>query len=395
MSFLHNAVFLNSAIFVGLAIAASLVGHWLAKVLQAEDYGWTYAIVLFTILAGMVVVVRCWPPKPGIDQVGGSILVYKVDAQKTDWRPEKMDFLVTAISRRVNSGGWKNISVRSAGDDLVEIVIPNVRGRTAQDKQAEADAIRKIICTTGALEFRIVATKRDNESLIEVAQMERKKFPVDTPRTIAVIEPVTRRELAKWCRVRDQEVDKIKGDEAALLVGKDKQGKEVWEVLVLAPESDVYNVTGADIREARAGIDPETAAPDVLFSFNAAGGAKFGHLTGEHVPIGDFRYKLAIVLDDVVQTAPTILSQITDNGRITGDFTQREVDEIVAIINAGALPAALEPTPVRETIVEAAAPSGAARWGSSILPCVLPMIAVFAVLLCFVVCWPRKREQAG
>ena len=118
-------------------------------------------------------------------------------------------------------------------------------------------------------------------------------------------------------------------------------------------------------------------------------------MTGEHVPIGDFRYKLAIVLDDVVQTAPNILSQITDNGRITGDFTQREVDEIVAIINAGALPAALEPTPVRETIVEAAAPSGAARWGSSILPCVLPMIAVFAVLLCFVVCWPRKREQAG
>ena len=83
--------------------------------------------------------------------------------------------------------------------------------------------------------------------------------------------------------------------------------------------------------------------PEVAFSFNSAGGAKFGRLTGEHVPIGNFQYKLAIVLDDVLQTAPTSAEPITDSGRITGNFTQQEVDEIVEIINAGSLPAALEP----------------------------------------------------
>ena len=41
---------------------------------------------------------------------------------------------------------------------------------------------------------------------------------------------------------------------------KDEEGKEVekdvWEVLVLGPESDAYNVTGGDIRDARAAIRP-------------------------------------------------------------------------------------------------------------------------------------------
>ena len=329
--------------------------------MRAADYGWKFGVILFAMLASVVVVFRGWPPRLGVDLGGGSILVYKVDETKTEWRPEKMDSLLASISKRVNPGGQKEISVRSLGSDMVEIVMPSVSGSTAKEKQAEADEIRKIIRTTGALEFRIVATKRDNESLIEMAKAERQEISRHSQGTVIIKDPKTGKELAKWCRVRDQEVDKIRGDDAAMMVGtvkvKDKDGKEVekevWEVLVLSPESEAYNVTGADVRDARSGIDQETAMPEVLFSFNSAGGVKFGRLTGEHVPIGDFQYRLAIVLDDVLQTAPTIRSQITDNGQITGNFTQKEVDEIVEIINAGSLPAALEPTPVRDMTTEA------------------------------------------
>jgi SecD/SecF fusion protein len=89
-----------------------------------------------------------------------------------------------------------------------------------------------------------------------------------------------------------------------------------------------------------------------MFSLYPASAAKFGRLTGEHMPVGNFKYRLAIVLDDVLQTAPTLQSAITDAGRITGNFSQREVREIVDIVNAGSLPAALEPTPVRDTSIE-------------------------------------------
>ena len=296
------------------------------------------------------------------------ILVYKVNEKKTAWRPEKMDSLLLAIRKRVNPDGRKDISVRALGGNTVEIAMPGVSGRTKEERQAEAEEIRRIIRTTGALEFRIVATKRDDAPLIERARAERKRFPVEPKSPVVVKDPRTGKEQAKWCRVRDQDVEMIKAawvSEAAMKVGditvKNADGKDVpkeaWEVLVLSPVSDAYNVTGADIHEARAGTDPETGSPEVLFSFNAAGGVKFGRLTGEHVPIGDFRYKLAIVLDDVLQTAPTIQSIITHSGRITGRFTRQEVEAIAAIINAGSLPAVLEPTPVRETTIEGAAPS--------------------------------------
>ena len=291
------------------------------------------------------------PPKLGNDQNARWVMVYKVDKQKTVWRPEKMDSLVAAISKRVNPGGLKDIVVKSLGDDMVQIIMPSVTGSTAQEKAAKGEGIRKIIRASGALEFRIVATKRDNESLIDRAKEYRKKFPAIPKEPVRVLDAKTGKELAKWCRVRDQEVDKLKSDDAAMMVGKVKD-KDVWDVLVLFPESDAYDVTGADLRDARADADQATGLPSVVFSFNSQGAKKFGHLTGEHVPIGDFRYKLAIVLDNELQTAPNLISKITDSGRITGNFTAQEVKQIVAVINAGALPAALEPTPIRDMIIE-------------------------------------------
>lgn len=355
----QHPLFVNSAILIGLVVASTLIGNWLARTWRVVDYGWKFGVILFAIMASVVVVVLGWPPRLGVDLGGGSILVYKVDETKTVWRSEKMDDLLSSISKRVNPGGQKEISVKSLGTDMVEIVMPSVSGSTAEEKRAEADEIRRIIRKTGALEFRIVANRRHNESLIEMAKAERKKFPVEPAKTVVITDPKTGRELAKWCRVRDEEVDKMRNDEAAMNVGtikvKDAEGKEVdkevWEVLVLNP--DTPPVTGGDIRDARAGMDQETATPEVLFSFNSQGGVNFGRLTGEHVPEGDFHYRLAIVLDDVLETAPNLISQITDSGRITGNFKQKEVDEIVRIINAGSLPAALEPEPVRDMNTDA------------------------------------------
>ena len=137
--------------------------------------------------------------------------------------------------------------------------------------------------------------------------------------------------------------------------GKDEKGKEVqtdvWQVLLLSDALQRHrrrHPQCAVPERTRKRPRPTSCSPSTRWA-----GQKFGRLTGEHVPLGDFRYNLAIVLDDVLQTAPTIQSQITDSGRITGHFTPREVQEIVDIINAGSLPAALEPQPVRDMTTEA------------------------------------------
>ena len=101
--------------------------------------------------------------------------------------------------------------------------------------------------------------------------------------------------------------------------GKDEQGDEVreggGEVLLLSPASEAYNVTGGDIRDCdMAAISQANwlRLRVAFFRSTRQVAVKFGRLTGEHVPVGDFKYKLAIVqLDNVLQTAPNLISQIS------------------------------------------------------------------------------------
>jgi preprotein translocase subunit SecD len=96
-------------------------------------------------------------------------------------------------------------------------------------------------------------------------------------------------------------------------------------------------ITGRDMKNARAGVDPQTNAPDVQFTLNPQGAEKFKRETGKNVG-----RRLAIVLDGSVASAPTINSQISDQGVITGRFTAMEADELAKVLRAGALPATLK-----------------------------------------------------
>jgi preprotein translocase subunit SecD len=97
----------------------------------------------------------------------------------------------------------------------------------------------------------------------------------------------------------------------------------------------VAAVSGQDLRNARVSVD-ENNRPAVSFTLSNEGGRKFGKVSGENVG-----RQLAIILDGRVQSAPTLESRITTEGRITGSFTQDEVQNLSLILRSGALPATL------------------------------------------------------
>src|SRR5262245_17342489 len=97
----------------------------------------------------------------------------------------------------------------------------------------------------------------------------------------------------------------------------------------------VAAVTGRDLRNARPSLD-ENNRPAVSFTLNSEGGRKFGKVSGENIG-----RQLAIILDGRVQSAPTLESRITTDGRISGSFTQEEVQNLSLILRSGALPARL------------------------------------------------------
>lgn len=94
-------------------------------------------------------------------------------------------------------------------------------------------------------------------------------------------------------------------------------------------------VTGRDLRTARPTLD-ENNRPAVSFSLNQDGARKFGAFTQANIG-----KQLGIVLDKRVQSSPVIQSRIDDEGRITGNFTNQEAQDLSLKLRSGALPANL------------------------------------------------------
>jgi preprotein translocase subunit SecD len=96
-------------------------------------------------------------------------------------------------------------------------------------------------------------------------------------------------------------------------------------------------VSGEMLTDAYPTFD-EFGRPAVGFRFDSQGARRFGDATRQNVG-----KPFAIVLDDKVVSAPVIQTPIlTGSGQITGSFSQQEVNDLVLLLDAGALPAPLK-----------------------------------------------------
>jgi SecD/SecF fusion protein len=142
---------------------------------------------------------------------------------------------------------------------------------------------------------------------------------------------------------------------------EEERRRKKYEYFVLTRNPEIDPQTGKDTPKIdgsylvsamnQAGND---GRPAVSFTFNAAGGRLFREVTRKNVPAGEegstqVKRHLAIILDGLVMSAPTINSEISTHGQISGSFTNKEVDQLVNILRAGALPATLKPQPVSES----------------------------------------------
>ena len=330
--------FLNLLIVIAVFIVPFVIGGFLARRWRMPDYGWQIGLILFALTAGTVVVVNGFRTpngvKLGIDLRGGAILVYDVtpleETEEGKATPAAQTFslekTVQAVSRRVNPGGIKEVSVRPFGDRKIEIIIPEA-------DQAEVDRIERQISRAGTLEFRILASRRDSRHDRTVEQGEK-----TTGNTIRLDQRV----IGRWVPVDPDEERTIEGN-SDFVTRRDASGR--LQVLVIVERSDP--VVGKYLSLARPDVD-EYGKPSVSFGFNSRGAQLFGRLTSDNLPEADGRLArhLGIILDGELFSAPTIQSTITDTGRITGSFTQTEVEDLVGVLRAGTLEATLSKEPI-------------------------------------------------
>jgi preprotein translocase subunit SecD len=122
------------------------------------------------------------------------------------------------------------------------------------------------------------------------------------------------------------------GQDSVVVKGKPEAGQrgDSW---YLVSRGSV--VSGRDLRDARPMRD-ENNRPAVGFSLTREGGERFGNWTGAHV--GSL---LAVVLDNRVHSMATIQERISDEGRITGQFTELQTQDLAMVLRSGALPASI------------------------------------------------------
>ena len=114
-------------------------------------------------------------------------------------------------------------------------------------------------------------------------------------------------------------------------------GVNQYRMLYVVEEKPI--ITGENLVDATAAIDPLTNGPIVRFELDRAGGRKFGGETARH--IGDF---MAIVLDRRVQGRPPVIQgRIDRSGQITlGNRSLQEAQDLALTLRAGALPVPLK-----------------------------------------------------
>ncbi|WP_298859541.1 protein translocase subunit SecD [uncultured Gimesia sp.] len=328
------------AILVVVFVLPFILGALIANALKMKDFSRKIGLVLFTAVIASTPFVwqiasgHDWRDaiRLGIDLAGGSNMVFEVDEGKSEKElsNEVMDQMVGAIGRRINPSGTEEVTVRKVGQNRIEVIVP---GADSDDVQR----IKSLITRLGSLEFDIVANRRDHATLVSRALEAPGKDIRDGEGRV----------IASWREVNNDEPFS-QDDQMVVRPITRKDGTPGEEVLVIIEPNEDRRVTGKYLVRARQSTD-QNGTPAVSFTFNARGGNLFSQLTSKNRPSKDgFHRHLAVLLDGKVQSAPRLITTIGAEGQITGRFTQKEISDLLNVLNAGALEVPLKPEPVSE-----------------------------------------------
>lgn len=217
----------------------------------------------------------------GLDLKGGMHLVLKIDTAhiSEEARKDAADRAVEVIRNRIDQFGVREPSIQKQGEDEIVIQLPGITDR---------DRAIELIGKTALLEFKLVSADSDKLS---------------------------------------QALD------GNLPAGYELKVLEEGEGLLLIKEPVL---TGQAINNAYVRFDQSAFnEPIVALEFNPEGAKEFAKVTEDNIG-----QRLAIVLDDKLQSAPRIREAIpTGEAVITGRFSAEEASDLALVLRAGALPA--------------------------------------------------------
>ncbi|MFA6242648.1 MAG: protein translocase subunit SecD [Candidatus Hydrogenedentales bacterium] len=291
---------------------------------------------------------RDWVMNLGLDLQGGIQMVVGLDYDALDpkvkadliergmneenIREEMQRQVLQRIERRIRGFGAREPIIQTMGTEQIQVQLPGER---------DIDRARELIFKTAFLTFQIVAGE---EQMVEVFGNIDKHFNNDfVPR----LERSVLREEQGLLAVKEGQFEYVSDlvkkaaavpglipENRVIAFGKDPKKHFIY----LLDKEPLMTGDGLSMANARPDEDTGGSRWMITFGLKPSAASDFGERTAANID-----RSMAIVVDDVVESAPGIRDRITTNGQITGNFSQEEAVDLAIALNSGSLP-----VPIRE-----------------------------------------------
>ncbi len=329
--------------------------------------------------------------KLGLDLKGGMQILLEVDTSALSTADARgaVDQNIKIIRERIDQFGVAEPSIQKLGENRIMVQLPGV---------SDFEAAENLIKQTAMLEFKVVAQPDEAKRVLDqidsniTANLE--NFPA-----LAELDKQDKEIMADSdslgldetqsgvfsSLVRPGEMDyEVQYDSVRLMqeLLADSLFHQMvpagWQISlekadatniradrILHVLSSAVELSGADLARAKmeygssTSTDPRTAnKPYVSIEMKREGARKFERVTTDNIG-----KRLAIVLDNVVYSAPNIQERIAGGrAQITGRFTSSEANELAIVLNTGNLIAPI--TPASTSIIGATLGSDSIKSGS-------------------------------
>ncbi len=325
---------------------------------------------------------RDWVINLGLDLQGGVEMIVGIDYDKLDPAVKKnytdrgytdedilrelQQSVKQRIERRANEFGTKEPIITTMGDRQVQVQLAG-----EQDVQRAKDLILK----RGYLKFQIVAGPDTQTQVIRAIDQHFKgdflpRLKRPGPREPYHIQvPMDQFEKVREMVTEAQGVKGLIDEKYQIAFSRAPRPAEPQHYSIYILEKEPI-MTGNGLTMAAARPDDRRGGGQwcILFGLNAESGRIFGDKTDQHT--GEL---MAIVVDDVVESAPQINDRISTSGEITGSFSPEEARDLAIALNSGSLPVPVKAD--RTGIVGARLGEDSIRNG--VLSCLIGVVIVF------------------
>lgn len=273
--------------------------------------------------------------------------LYIPEERVLEMQGKAVEQAVRTVGNRIDNLGLREASVVGQDTDII-VEVPGA-------DPAQFDRIRSIISRTAQLEFRVLDDAQDYVATVtdlpEGITKQAETVSAGTSNPSVTTHYLVARGAGALTRLSDYIATLSLPDDRTLLIGSLQEGRQVGAAHADQAYRTYFTlatteVTGRHIEDAAVSFDQQQGGrPVVSVRFKSDGAELFRQMTGANV-----KKRMAIVLDDRVESAPVIQTEIGGGrAQITlgsySDYNQlmQEANDLVIVLKAGALDAPLSP----------------------------------------------------